>query len=101
MSTRAVVVDILSLSSPSKKSGCSELLSEPEELGLKEGGGEAGHNGEGREAGELSNAQEIMEGDAGADGAQTVEEEEQEVWANGGVGVAGVWEEPDTCLLRF
>jgi len=67
-STRAVVVD-MSLSSPSKKSGCSESLSESEELGLEGGGGEAGHSGEGRETGELSNAQEMREGDAGADGA--------------------------------
>jgi len=56
----------------SKKSGCSKLLSKSEELGLEGGGEETGHKGEGRETGELSNAQEraqeMMEGDAGADG---------------------------------
>jgi len=52
MSTRALVVDML-LSSPSKKSECSELLSELEELGSGGKGGEVGCKGEGRDAGEF------------------------------------------------
>jgi len=43
----------------------------------------------------------MMEGEVGAEEAQTVEEEEQGVRASGGVGGAGECEEPDTRLLVF
>jgi len=91
----------MSLSSLSKKSGCSESLSELEELGLRGEEGETGRSGEGREASELSNAQEMMKGDVGVDGARTVKEEDRGVRVNGGVGGAGIQEEPGTCLLGF
>ena len=47
MSTRAVVVNMSSLSLSSKKSGCSELLSKLEELGPGGEGGEVSCNGKG------------------------------------------------------